>query len=252
MPGDKLLSVIIPVYNAGKYLEKCLATVRNQTYNNLEIIIVDDGSTDNSVQIYTQATERDPRVKIIRQINSGAAAARNAGLRAAIGEYIHFMDADDLLPFDFYNKMLSSIINSNVEMACGGIFWESEPQSSFKFSEEVIVTELIDKLTIANRVSGVCVCVFKKSFIDEHNLRFDEEMKFAWGEDTVFSIAARYYAKSIIKVPNVLYFYRANPESISNTEDEAKVKIREENTKYTYAKIKQFAQEHNFAHLIVT
>jgi glycosyltransferase involved in cell wall biosynthesis len=252
MPENKkvpLISVIIPVFNAEEYLAKCLATVRHQTHKNLEIIIVDDGSTDNSAQIYQQVAEQDTRFRIIRQANSGAAAARNAGLRQANGEYIHFMDADDLICFDYYEKMLASALNADADIACGGVYREDEPVSSLKFEEETVVTSLDEKMLMVGNTFAVWLYLFKKALLDKHKLEFDENIKIAWGEDSIFSILARYYARKMVRVPHVRYFYKKNSASISNANDAAKTKIKIDNTVYAQNKILQFAKEHNFEYL---
>ena len=94
------VSVILPVYNAGKYLHQCMDSIVNQTLKDIEIICVDDGSSDNSLEILRQYAEKDERVKVIAQANGGAGAARNNGLRAATGEYLSFLDSDDFFELD--------------------------------------------------------------------------------------------------------------------------------------------------------
>ena len=96
MAADIKISVIIPVYNAEKYLRECLDSVIEQTLQEIEIICVDDGSTDNSLAILKEYTQKDERLKIIEQANRGAGAARNLGMAVALGEYLAFLDADDL------------------------------------------------------------------------------------------------------------------------------------------------------------
>ena len=97
---NKIISVIIPVYNVENYIEKCLNSIVNQTYNNLEIIIIDDGSTDNSIAIAEKIAENDKRIRIISQVNQGVSSARNLGLDNASGEYILFIDSDDWLDLE--------------------------------------------------------------------------------------------------------------------------------------------------------
>ncbi|MBR6327686.1 MAG: glycosyltransferase family 2 protein, partial [Alphaproteobacteria bacterium] len=95
MPQSVKISVIMPVYNVEKYLERCLSSICHQTYQNIEIICIDDGSTDKSLEILKQFQARDERIKIIAQQNQGASKARNKGLTEATGSYIYFMDSDD-------------------------------------------------------------------------------------------------------------------------------------------------------------
>ena len=105
--SNPLISVIIPVYNTGQYLAYCLDSVINQTYQNLEIILVNDGSTDNSLQIAQQYSDRDKRIQILNQENQGVSAARNFGISRANGEYIGFVDSDDWISPDMYQHLFS-------------------------------------------------------------------------------------------------------------------------------------------------
>ena len=104
-----LISVIVPIYNREKYLRTCLDSIVNQSYKNLEIILVDDGSTDDSVTICEEYATDDLRIKIIRQENQGVAAARNAGLRQAAGQYVGFVDSDDWLDKRAYEILVKNL-----------------------------------------------------------------------------------------------------------------------------------------------
>ena len=108
------ISVIIPIYNVEKYLSRCLESVINQTYKNLEIILVNDGSTDNSSKIIQQYY--DPRIKIINKINGGLSSARNAGLKICTGDYITFVDSDDWIELDMIEFMTKQVCNTNCDL----------------------------------------------------------------------------------------------------------------------------------------
>lgn len=112
-----LISVIIPVYKVEKYLDKCIQSVINQTYSNLEIILVDDGSPDNCPQLCDDWANKDERIKVIHKKNGGLSDARNAGLDIAIGEYIAFVDSDDYIESDMYECLLDKIIKTQSQMA---------------------------------------------------------------------------------------------------------------------------------------
>ena len=103
---DKKISIIVPVYNLEKYLPRCLNSVCNQTYKNLEIILVDDGSTDKSSDICDNWAKKDSRIIVIHKKNGGVSSARNAGIKKATGEYIHFVDGDDWLELNCYEKIV--------------------------------------------------------------------------------------------------------------------------------------------------
>lgn len=115
MSDSPLISVIIPVYNVEKYLHRCLDSVIEQTYKNLEVILIDDGSTDHSGEICDDYAAKDVRIHVIHQENQGVSAARNKGLDTAKGEYIAFVDSDDYILPEMYAKMLECIIENNVD-----------------------------------------------------------------------------------------------------------------------------------------
>lgn len=119
---DALLSVIIPVYNVEKYLVKCVESILGQTYRALEVILVDDGSPDASGRICDELAAKDSRIKVIHQENSGLSRARNAGMEAATGEYITFVDSDDWIEADAYEHLLGLMEKYQVKLVCGGNF----------------------------------------------------------------------------------------------------------------------------------
>ena len=114
----KKVSVIVPVYNVEKYLSRCLESLINQSLKDIEIICINDGSTDNSLQILKQFAYKDNRIKIINQTNSGQSVARNKGLAIASGKYIGFVDSDDWIDNDYYEKMFETIERTNSDFAC--------------------------------------------------------------------------------------------------------------------------------------
>lgn len=122
MGREKLLSVIIPVYNVEEYLVRCVDSILAQTYEKLEVILVDDGSKDASGSICDDFAAKDPRVKVIHQKNGGLSRARNAGIEAASGEYITFVDSDDWIEADAYEHLLDLMEKYQVKLVCGGNF----------------------------------------------------------------------------------------------------------------------------------
>ena len=117
---DPLISIIVPVYNAEKYLGKCVASIRAQTYRNLEILLVDDGSRDGSPELCDALALEDPRIVVIHKENGGAASARNAGLDAMHGDYIGFVDADDWIAPEMYEVLLHRMKEENAQISCCG------------------------------------------------------------------------------------------------------------------------------------
>ena len=118
--SEPLISVIVPVYNAEKYIEKCVASIRAQTYRNLEIILVDDGSCDRSGELCEAFALEDSRIVVIRKENGGVASARNAGLDAMHGDYVGFVDADDWIDPEIYEVLLQRMIAENAQISCCG------------------------------------------------------------------------------------------------------------------------------------
>lgn len=134
----KKVSVIIPIYNTENYLEKCLNSVCSQTYKSLEIICIDDGSTDASGEIVDIFAQKDARIIVKHQKNQGESAARNSGLQIASGEYIGFMDCDDWIEPDMYENLVMAIEKENADIAIGGWFKETEAESIQIKNEKII------------------------------------------------------------------------------------------------------------------
>ena len=128
MKEEKLISVIIPVYNVEKYLRRCIDSVINQTYKNLEIIIVDDGSTDNSSNICDEYTNKDSRVKVVHKENGGLSSARNVGIELAKGDLIAFVDSDDYIELEMYEKLKENMDKYDSDIAICQYY------NSFKYS----------------------------------------------------------------------------------------------------------------------
>ncbi len=124
--SDRKVSLIIPVYNTVNYLRRCLESAVSQTYKNMEIICVDDGSTDGSEKIVDEFAARDRRVVVVHQVNRGESHARNTGLRIASGDYIGFMDCDDWIEPDMYETLVRALEEAEADMAIAGFYREFE------------------------------------------------------------------------------------------------------------------------------
>ncbi len=235
-----LVTVIIPVYNREKHIKNCLEIVTNQTYKNLEIIVVNDGSSDNSMNIVKQY----PSVKIINHPkNKGLAAARNSGIDNANGEYIHFMDDDDKINNSFYEKLLNASIETNADMSCCGMIHQKAKGKTQLFKSQESYTTLHEKLkiTYVGKWGYVVRYLFKLNFLKKNNLRFEEGKVI---EDLPFSFVAVYSANKIVTVPGAEYLYVYNFDSIINSNDsEARIK-RNLGRKHSKQFILNFAKEH--------
>lgn len=197
------LSVVLPVYNKEKFIAKCLEHLIYQTFKNIEIIIVDDGSTDNSVKVYSEYAKKDKRIKILKQENSGAANARNNGLRKAKGEYIHFMDADDFINLDYYEKMLDAAIKTGADIACSEVNEKGYAFPNFKSMEILISQSEKFWKTRANRLRPAWRFLFKKSFLDKFDIKFPKDV--FTGEDGYFVAQAVANANKVVTVPGACY-----------------------------------------------
>lgn len=132
----KKISVIVPVYNTKNELPRCLESIINQTYSNMEIICIDDGSTDGSGEIVDAFAGRDKRIKVLHKANGGESSARNAGLKMAEGQYIAFCDCDDWIDREMYEVLAETLEKENVDLAAGS--WYKESAS---FSQEIVFEE---------------------------------------------------------------------------------------------------------------
>lgn len=178
-----MISVIIPAYNAAKKIVCCIESLLNQTYQDWELIIIDDGSTDNTLDVCQ--TFHDKRIQVYHKPNGGVSSARNTGLTYAKGEYIAFVDADDYLE-PMYLEHLNQ--GSDYDLSITGFCYDKEPEKTN------LLLELIDKSSIAKSLSDLIdsdqLCypwgrMFKRSIIEQYHIRFNEKMRFA--EDNVFN-----------------------------------------------------------------
>lgn len=212
-----LVSIIIPVYKVEAYLKECIESVINQTYKNLEIILVDDGSPDNCGQICDKYAYIDNRIKVIHKENGGLSSARNAGLEIATGDYISFIDSDDFMSKDFIEKLHHLCIKNNVEIAvCDYTKFEDKSKiKEVEKSEEKIQLynsyEMQKNMYIENYAKMVVVWnkLYKKSIY--------EKLRFPIGkinEDEFTTYKAYHFAENIAVTNEPLYFYRYNENSI--------------------------------------
>ena len=210
---DKLkISVVVPVYNTAHVLNRCLVHLVHQTYKNLEIIIVDDGSTDASADIYSGYAKKDKRIKIIRQKNSGPANARNAGIMAATGEYIHFCDSDDFVELDYYERMVAAAVLTNADIVCGSV---DEKGFFFpEFHKIQIYTDLRDKIsvTVSYYFHVVWRFLYRREFLIDNGILFP--LNCFWGEDTRFMFQALYHSNILATACDAVYHCVDNPTSL--------------------------------------
>ena len=206
------VSVVVPVYNVEKYVEKCLNSLVNQTFKDIEIIVVNDGSKDNSLEV-VKKFENDTRVKIISQENKGLSGARNTGIDNASGDYIAFLDSDDWVDYDFIEKLYDAIIRNDCDIAAATIIRKREKTQKYRvhYTKEEVFETLEEKLK-ACRIP-VCCYVWNKLYKADlvKNYRFFEGVNF---EDVLWTPEILKRANKLVVVPNINHYYRVNNQSI--------------------------------------
>lgn len=218
---NELISIIVPIYNVHKYLKKCVNSIINQTYTNLEIILVDDGSIDNCGIICDEYAKKDKRIKVIHKENGGLSDARNAGLEIANGKYVSFIDSDDYVSKNFIKKLYECCKKYNCDMAEANfikIEKEIELEEKEKFESRVIDNkEMLERLYILQdginiRTVVVWNKLYKRKIVDK--------CKFPKGkihEDEFFTYKVLYENNIKIAIlDEILYYYRIRPGSITN------------------------------------
>ena len=212
MTQHPTISVVIPVYNPGKHLRRCLDSLLRQTYDLLDIWLIDDGSTDDSAAICTQYAQKDNRVHYYYQQNSGVSAARNRGLENCNGDYVHFLDSDDFLEADCYEQVVRYLREQACDVVCFEYFVDY-PGSSIRHTQPEARYglcnghEAVDKL-----FSG-----FQFAFTKVFPLRLIQELRFREdifrGEDTLFTAEVLARADSVFYTDRALYHYVQSDES---------------------------------------
>lgn len=232
MNNYPLISLIIPCYNAQQTLEKCLTSVVRQSYSNLEIIIVDDGSTDESSKIYEKFQTKDERIIIFKQHNSGVSKARNKGVKAATGEYICFVDSDDWVESNYCSELYNLLTKNNADISIIEAAYEdvegeivfNKPISDEKiFNGKRALSLLLEDTIIQSHPWGK---LYKVSFLK--NITFPEDLRCFEDYSTLFKIFDK--AVKVVKSNDQLYHYVQHDDSLSHN-------LSPENSYYFYLAI---------------
>lgn len=220
---NSLISIVVPIYNVEKYLSRSIDSIINQTYKNLEIILVDDGSPDNCPKICDEYANHDSRIKVIHKENGGLSDARNAGMKAAMGEYILFVDSDDWIKPRMIEDMHCRIIEDNSDLVSSGVVWVNEDGVEIRnatvsencvLNTEQAMAELINDRKLKQHVWNK---LYKADLIK--NIPFD---KGKYHEDVFWSYKVIGEAKRISIEKNSYYFYVQRSESIMGEKYSAK------------------------------
>ncbi len=216
---EPLVSVIIPVYNTAPYLKKCLRSIIEQTYNNLEILCVDDGSTDGSNLILDEFAVDDPRIKVISTPNRGVAAARNTGLAISTGEYIGFVDSDDYIHKSMYETLVKLMLNNDVDIVSCGYYFDRNGniERSLNLGTPpkipMDIKDFIYYMYKRDEYKGVAgylwTRLFRRELIKNQNgvllVRFPEDLDLA--EDIVFLAKVCKNTHQVMYTDKALYYY---------------------------------------------
>ena len=218
-----LISIIIPVYNGASYIVQMVKMIKAQTYKNLEVLLIDDGSIDATVKLYKQYIERDMRFTLFHKENGGASAARNYGLRKAQGECIAFIDVDDYIFPHYIEYLYNLLVKYNADMSCCGYYkmWDTEKVPDFKVTpKEIVFTsdEAIEDLLYRKSVTGYPFLKLYKAAVIK-NICFPEGI--IYGEDMLFTLEAVDNCRKIIYGNQVLYIYYQHSSSATHRSNDA-------------------------------
>lgn len=220
---EDLISIVVPVYKAELFVGKCIESILNQTYQNIELILVDDGSPDNSGAICDAYAREDSRVVVIHTKNGGVSSARNIGIDSAKGKYIAFVDSDDYIDADFLSHAMNGFQVNDIDLFIGGIRIETFKKGKI-IKEEIYngtnkvytITQLLDSFNIEYEfivICGIWSKVYRTSIIRSNNIYFDLNMNL--GEDTVFLCDyLRVISRVFFSNKDYYHYYRGNEESL--------------------------------------
>lgn len=218
---NELISIIVPVYNVERFLDRCIKSLTSQTYQNIEIILVDDGSTDNCPQICDDFAKKDKRIRAIHKANGGLSSARNVGIDAAKGEYISFVDSDDYIAADMIERAYRAIAGQNADLCIFGIKWIYESGAAY---DKVLASPICDEILTKNQaLDKLCGSdyfyyvtsvnkLYKRTIFD--NIRFPEGKQHE-DEFTVHHIFDS--CSKIVSIKDDLYFYVQRDNSIMHS-----------------------------------
>ena len=230
------ISIVIPVYNTKEYLTRCVSSLTGQTHSNIEICLVDDGSTDGSGKLCDELAGTDPRIRVLHKENEGQGIARNEGIRMAEGEFVAFLDSDDYWDHDGCRKILERLRQTGADLCAFGYCKENEDgtvvarpaiREACYRSEEVarhFILHFFGDDPADNDLRGVSACMscFRRSILLEHGIAFASERK-VLSEDTVFNLEFCRYCEMAVTLSAVIYHYVMRKASHTHRGDEERL-----------------------------
>jgi len=224
------ISIIVPVYKVEAYLARCVGSLRNQTLQDIEIILVDDGSPDGCPRICDEFAMEDSRIRVVHKENGGLSSARNAGLLVARGEYVGFVDSDDDVDPDMYRRMLEVALREKTDFVMcdymripefGDSYLKTLVIAPGRYGKTAIRSDIFPQLIMGENVDygpllSVWHCLYRADFLKAHDIFFDEAVR--WSEDNIFSAIIGYHADSFFYMKGQgLYHYYQNPGTITTS-----------------------------------
>lgn len=245
-------SVIVPIYNKEKYIKECIDSVLNQSFTDYELILVDDGSTDNSKQIIDDYANKNKQIKIIHKENKGLVSARIAGTKLATSEYIVCLDADDYIKNDFLQTINNEIENNHPDMVCFGyteLNTNKETIIDFDYrkgyyTKKDIIKEIYPSLIQEKDTKHFNVSIWSKAYKKElyTKVQLNVDIKNKIGEDGCVSIPCIYLANSLSIIKNNSYVYRNNDDSMTSI----KAVLKEEFPKLVYKEYTKYINKEEY------
>ena len=215
-------SIILPVYNVEKYLQRCVRSVQNQSFSDYEIILVDDGATDSSGELCDKLAAEDPKITVVHKENGGLASARNAGLQKATGRYVWFVDSDDWIEPDALQCLYQASSEQSPDLVKFSYYRVDESRTEVTGLAEpgLYTEESLEKLrSLAFYYTGkfllsACFCIYRRALITEHRLEFVSE-RIVGSEDYLFNLQVLLFARSVQVIPSYLYDYEQRDGSLT-------------------------------------
>lgn len=250
---DYKVSVVVPIFNIFPYLEDCINSILEQTYDNIEIVLVDDGSTDDSGRLCEEYSEKYENIIVVHQVNAGLGMARNTGIRNAKGDYICFVDGDDYISKDHVSNLMSRIIQEGTDACYGGyqqqkgeVFIEQKnPLSGLYLDKQRILHEFIPRMCgkldyhcVDEVPMSVCMSIYSMQILKDNCLLFNSERKLI-SEDFVFNLDFLEHSNSISVSESCGYFYRNNEGSLTKKYLGDRLMKQIDFTKYIIARTKK-------------
>lgn len=225
---NNLISIIIPIYNAQKYLEECIKSVLKQTYENIELLLINDGSVDNSKEICNRYVELDSRIKYFEKENSGVSDTRNFGIKKSEGKWILFLDADDWLEEDAclkYSKCFKNnydiifsktnlFFQNNNKLVVANYFMFSDLEANADIKEKMIASIFFESKNFFSFIETPWGKIYKKEFMIKNSLFFDNTL--SMGEDGFLNFKAFNISNKLFIINDITYNYRINNESVTH------------------------------------